>query len=192
MRLSQPSLPVTGELFTVSSVSTLRSEPGALARCLLPEASPCESRACVRASRGAGGAFRRSDEKPVSGARRACSRASFADQSSWREELFFKTFPHVDQTVPGDDGLKTFGVQRAGFNELEKPGFVFRAAGLERDRGQMFGGEDLRGRAGDVNRYSIAQCFFEQRASRRKKLHWPVSNDDELALHSATAGCEVI
>src|SRR5438552_17975477 len=91
-----------------------------------------------------------------------------------------------------ENGLKLFGIQCAGFNELEQPSFVFCATGLERNRGQMYGGENVRGHAIDVNRHGIAQRFFEQQASSWKELHRPISDNDEFVLHRAAAGFEII
>ena len=46
--------------------------------------------------------------------------------------------------MPGEDGPESRGIQRAGFEELEEAGFVLRPAGLQRDSGEVFGGEDAR------------------------------------------------
>jgi len=52
--------------------------------------------------------------------------------------------------VPGENRLELFHVEDAGFDELEKAGFVLGATGLERDGGQMFRSEHARQCAFDI------------------------------------------
>jgi len=51
------------------------------------------------------------------------------------EELPLELCPLPDEPVSAEDGFKGGGIQDPGFDELEKPGLVFGAAGLQRDGG---------------------------------------------------------
>ena len=46
-----------------------------------------------------------------------------------------------------DDGLKAGGVEHAGLDKLQEAGFVLGAAGLKRDGGEVFGGENAHRRS---------------------------------------------
>ena len=52
--------------------------------------------------------------------------------------MLLETLPRRHQSVLCQDGLKAGGIQHAGFDELEQPGFVLGTSGLERDGGEMF------------------------------------------------------
>ena len=67
--------------------------------------------------------------------------------------------------MPGDDGLELRDLQGAGFNGLEEASLVLRAASLQRDDSDVFGGEDPSGRAFDVLYDGIAQGLLDQQAS---------------------------
>src|SRR5205823_14505647 len=135
-------------------------------------AAPDEWQARVRAGRPAWRAFPQwAGRRGVSGTR-ACFAEFWQDRRSWcvAEELFFKALPRLPQSVPGEDGLKARAVERRSFEELEQAGLVLGAAGLERDGGQMFGGEDARGRASDILLDGLRQRFLDQRRVHRRRL----------------------
>ena len=94
--------------------------------------------------------------------------------------------------MPGEDSLETHGVEHAGLNELEEPGFVLGPSGLERNSGKVFGGKDQGGRSVHVSDDSFLQRFFHQRASGRQELNGPAADDDILTLHRAAVRLEVI
>src|SRR5882757_5599722 len=94
--------------------------------------------------------------------------------------------------MPRDDSLETPGIQRASLDELKQAGLVLRPAGLKRDGGEVFSGEDARGRAFHIHCDRIAQSFLDEPAGGWKELHRPAGDDDILALHRAATGCEVI
>ena len=94
--------------------------------------------------------------------------------------------------MPGKDGLKLRGVERARFDKLKQAGFVLGATGLERNRGQMFGGEHARGRADDILFDSLRQRLAGQWIGSGKELHRPAGDDDVFPLHFTTARLEVV
>ena len=58
--------------------------------------------------------------------------------------------------MSGNDGLESRGIQSAGFDKMEEAGFVLRPAGLQRDGGEVFGGENASGHASHIPGLS---CF---------------------------------
>ncbi len=94
--------------------------------------------------------------------------------------------------MPGNDVLEARRIKRAGFDELEQAGLIFRTPGLECDGGEMFGGENAGGCAGDIFFHRQGERLFDERAVRRKKLHRPAGEDDVFTFHRAAAGFEVI
>src|SRR5213592_3093853 len=60
------------------------------------------------------------DERPDSGGAPACCREFFGGRSSYPalKEASLKFAPPVNESVARQDGLKTFGLQRAGLDEL--------------------------------------------------------------------------
>ncbi len=84
-----------------------------------------------------------------------------------------------------DELLKPREIQRVGFDELQDTGLIFGASRLQRDSGEMFGGEDTRGSSFHVFRSSFRERFLHKGVARRKKLNRPSCDDDILALHRA-------
>src|SRR5439155_1454231 len=158
------------------------------------QAEPGEGRARVRAGRPAWRVFPQWAGPRGVGGTRAYFAESWLDQRSWSavEELFFEALPGLLQSVPGEDGLKARGVERRAFDELEQASLVLGATGLERDGSQMLGGEDARGRAGDILLDGLRQRFLDQRIGGRKKLHRPSGDDDVFAVHVAATRLEVV
>src|SRR5207245_1662732 len=82
----------------------------------------------LRARRQAAAVFPPPAARPGCGAARVCWRESFAGRSSWgvAKKLSFKLPPRINEGVPGEDGLKARGVERAGRFQVE--GRAHRAA----------------------------------------------------------------
>ena len=94
--------------------------------------------------------------------------------------------------MASEDGLKTRGLQHAGLDELQQPGLVLGASGLERDGGQMFGGENPRGRAVHIPDHGFFQRLLHQRTGRRQELNRPARDDDVFTFNRATASGQII
>ncbi len=63
--------------------------------------------------------------------------------------------------------METVGIEGAGFNELEEPGFVLGPPCLERYRGEVFRSDDARRSAFDIRFARLGQCLFYQRTCSR-------------------------
>src|SRR5205807_6342966 len=75
---------------------------------------------------------------------RVCLRESAAGQKSWRvlQESSLKLPPPINETVVGEDTLKSLLLDRAGLDELEQTSFVLGSSGLKSDRGEVVSAEN--------------------------------------------------
>jgi len=106
--------------------------------------------------------------------------------------LSLKLLPAVNQAVPREDGLKARGVECTRFDELEQAGFILGAPGLERDGGEVFGGEDAGGCAVHVSFHGFPQRFLNERSSGRQELDGPACYHDVFALHRAAPRLKIL
>src|SRR6185503_18358322 len=98
-----------------------------------------EGRARVRARHRACAASPQWAGWPDRAGGRVYFRESFPSRSSWHvfEELSLELQPTVNETMPGQDGLKAGGVEGSRLDELEHASLVFRSSCLESDDGKV-------------------------------------------------------
>ena len=94
--------------------------------------------------------------------------------------------------MASDDLAELHFVNGTGFNEVKHARFIFVASGLQRNGGEVLGGEDPRANAINISLYSLSQSFFEQRTLAWKKLNGPTGNQHVLALRRATFRLQVV
>lgn len=85
--------------------------------------------------------------------------------------------------MAGDDPFELLGLEGSFFDKLEQTRLVLCASGLKAERGNVFGSEDTRWNALDIDGGRLIEGLLAKRSWRAEELHRPLSNHHVFALH---------